>query len=64
MKLQGDEVRSAVRTEGSDEETMRLKRPSMSNPSVLTEQPLESELLELAGEQEDGRVAEKMQSIR
>ncbi len=51
MELKGGEVGSAARTEGADEETGGLKLPSMSDPSVLAEQPLEPELLELM---EDG----------
>jgi flagellar protein FlaJ len=50
MKLKGGEVGSAARTEGADEEKGGLKLPSMSEPPVLTEQPLEPELLELIEE--------------
>ncbi len=50
MELQGGEVGSAVRTEEADKEVGGLKLPSMSDPPVLTEQPLEPELLELMEE--------------
>jgi hypothetical protein len=50
MELKGGEVGSAARTEGADEETGGLKLPSMSDPPVLAEQPLEPELLELMEE--------------
>ncbi|MEA1868591.1 MAG: hypothetical protein U9N09_00265 [Euryarchaeota archaeon] len=43
MEPKGGEV-------GADEETEGLKLPSMSDPPVLTEQPLEPELLELIEE--------------
>jgi len=58
MELQDGEVGSAIRTEGADEETGGLKLPSMSDPPVLAEQPLEPELLELIeeGDAETGEV--------
>ena len=37
---------SADRTRGADKETEGLKLPPMSDPVVLTEQPLKPELLE------------------
>ena len=58
MELQGGDVGSAARTEGADEETGGLKLPSMSDPPVLAEQPLEPELLELMGEPEDAEAGE------
>ena len=58
MELKGGEVGSAARTEGADEETGGLKLPSMSDPPVLAEQPLEPELLELMGEPEDAEAGE------
>ena len=63
-------MRSAARTEGADEETGGLKLPSMSDPPVLTEQPLEPELLELivegdaeTGEGDDGQKMKILSAI-
>ncbi len=70
MELKGGEVGSAARNEGADEETEGLKLPSMSDPPVLTEQPLESELLELieegdaeTGEGDDGYKMKTLSAI-
>jgi len=60
-------VGSAARTEGADEETGGLKLPSMSDPLVLAEQPLEPELLELMeygdAEPGDGGAEHKMKIL-
>ncbi len=70
MELQDGEVGSAIRTEGADEETGGLKLPSMSDPPVLAEQPLEPELLELieegdaeTGEGDDGHKMKILSAI-